>query len=252
MQDVLVADASRRTRKVNAYVSGIGATRRVVLYDTLLGEVPQAELEVVVAHELGPPARRHVAKGTALAMLGAASATLVVWALLADPQDPAVAPMILLISAVLELLALPFETALSRRWERVADRFSLDADRRPRRLSGACTASSRSRTSATSTRRGSLYLLLFSHPTAPERIASRPERGAGSRERPVLQSRPMPNIGPMELILLGVARGSHLRPGQAPRDRPARSGAATREFKDSVTGTGIRRRSRASTTCAAR
>src|SRR5262245_23343176 len=79
VSDVLVADASRRTRKVNAYVSGLGATRRVVLYDTLLQKVPQAELEVVVAHELGHRRARHVAKGTALAMLGAVLATLVVW-----------------------------------------------------------------------------------------------------------------------------------------------------------------------------
>ena len=162
---MLVADASRRTRKVNAYVSGIGATRRVVLYDTLLEKVPQAELEVVVAHELGHRRARHVAKGTALAMLGAALATLVVWALLPDPQDPAIAPKLLLITAVLDLLALPFQAALSRRWEREADRFSLDAtsdrdayravhhdlalanlgDLEPPRLA---------------------YLLLFSHPTA--------------------------------------------------------------------------------------
>ena len=96
VRDVLVADASRRTRKVNAYVSGIGATRRVVLYDTLLREVPQRELEVVVAHELGHRRARHVAKGTVLAMLGAAMGTLVIWALLPDPQDPAAAPLILL------------------------------------------------------------------------------------------------------------------------------------------------------------
>ena len=171
VRDVLVADASRRTRKVNAYVSGIGATRRVVLYDTLLREVPQPELEVVVAHELGHRRARHVAKGTVLAMLGAAAGTLVVWALLPDPQDPAIAPTLLLISAVLELLALPFEAALSRRWERVADRFSLDvtADREAFRAVHHELALANL---------GDLdpprlaYLLLFSHPTAPERIAA--------------------------------------------------------------------------------
>ena len=170
VEDVLVADASRRTRKVNAYVSGIGATRRVVLYDTLLEKVPQAELEVVVAHELGHRRARHVAKGTALAMLGAALATLVVWALLPDPQDPAIAPKLLLITAVLDLLALPFQAALSRRWERVADRFSLDttADRDAYRAMHHDLALANL---------GDLepprlaYLLLFSHPTAPERIA---------------------------------------------------------------------------------
>ena len=171
VREVLVADASRRTRKVNAYVSGIGATRRIVLYDTLLREMPQPELEVVVAHELGHRRARHVTKGTALAMLGAAAGTLVIWALLADPQDPAVAPLILLISAVLELAALPFEAALSRRWERVADRFSLD-------LTGDRDAFRDLHRKLAITNLGDLYpprwlyLLLFSHPTAPERLAA--------------------------------------------------------------------------------
>jgi STE24 endopeptidase len=171
VRDVLVADASRRTRTVNAYVSGIGATRRVVLYDTLLREVPRQELEVVVAHELGHRRARHVFKGTALAMLGAVVGTLVIWALVADPQDPAVAPKILLISAVLELIALPFEAALSRRWERVADRFSLD-------LTGDRDAFRALHRKLATANLGDLYpprvlyLLLFSHPTAPERLAA--------------------------------------------------------------------------------
>ncbi len=171
VRDVLVADASRRTRKVNAYVSGIGATRRVVLYDTLLREVPQRELEIVVAHELGHRRSGHVAKGTMLAMLGAAAGTLAIWALIPDPQDPAVAPRILLISAVLELVALPFEAALSRRWERVADRFSLD-------LTGDREAFRALHRKLATANLGDLYpprwlyLLLFSHPTAPERLAA--------------------------------------------------------------------------------
>jgi STE24 endopeptidase len=169
--DVLVADASRRTRKVNAYVSGIGATRRVVVYDTLLEKVPQAELEVVVAHELGHRRARHVAKGTALAMLGAAFATLVIWALLPDPQDPAIAPKLLLISTVLELLALPFGAALSRRWERVADRFSLDVTADPDAYRGMHHALALANLGDLQPPRLA-YVLLFSHPTAPERIAA--------------------------------------------------------------------------------
>src|SRR5262249_26332211 len=127
--------------------------------------------EVVVAHEFGHRRERHVAKGTALAMVGAAAGTLVVWALLANPQDPAVAPRILLITAVLELLALPFEAALSRRADRAAARFSLDlpSDR------DAFRALHRKLATANL---GDLYpprlvyLLLFSHPTPPERLAA--------------------------------------------------------------------------------
>src|SRR6266550_6000784 len=53
VREVLVADASRRTTKVNAYVSGIGRTRRVVVFNTLLDGSDPAAVEVVVAHELG-------------------------------------------------------------------------------------------------------------------------------------------------------------------------------------------------------
>ncbi|WP_345148322.1 M48 family metalloprotease [Nonomuraea rubra] len=63
VEDVLVADASRRTTALNAYVSGFGATRRIVVYDTLL-RAPQREVELVVAHELGHAKYDDVLYGT--------------------------------------------------------------------------------------------------------------------------------------------------------------------------------------------
>src|SRR5437764_3277759 len=126
LRDVLVADASRRTRKLNAYVSGLGATRRVVLFDTLLAAEEPRRIELVVAHELGHRRARHVAKGTLLGMAGAAATVIVVWALVSHPADPRQAPLVLLLATALELAALPLGSAISRRWERQADRFSLD------------------------------------------------------------------------------------------------------------------------------
>jgi STE24 endopeptidase len=61
---VLVNDASRRTVTANAYVSGLGASRRIVLYDTLLRDFPREQVLVVVAHELAHVKHRHVLKGT--------------------------------------------------------------------------------------------------------------------------------------------------------------------------------------------
>src|SRR5919199_2930359 len=107
VRDVLVADASRRTRKVNAYVSGLGATRRVVLFDTLLREAEPREVELVVAHELGHRRARHVAQGTLLGMAGAALAVVVLWAVVSHPGDLRNAPLVLLLAEALELLALP-------------------------------------------------------------------------------------------------------------------------------------------------
>ena len=99
VRDVLVADASRRTTKVNAYVSGLGKTRRVVLYDTLLEAADEGELKLVVAHELGHRRERHIVKATVGAMAGAALWVVLLWALLGSRiSSPRELPLVLLIS----------------------------------------------------------------------------------------------------------------------------------------------------------
>ena len=171
VRDVLVADASRRTRKVNAYVSGLGATRRVVLFDTLLAAEEPRQIELVVAHELGHRRARHVAKGTLLGMAGAAAAMLVVWALVSHPGDPRQAPVVLLLVTALELAMLPVGSAISRRWERQADRFSLDLTHDPEAFETTHVRLAESNLSDLAPPRP-VYALLFTHPTAPERIAA--------------------------------------------------------------------------------
>ncbi len=81
VRDVLVADASRRTRAVNAYVSGLGPTRRIVVYDTLLREAPDSEVESVVAHELGHAKSGDVVTGTIIGALGAGAAVCALYLL---------------------------------------------------------------------------------------------------------------------------------------------------------------------------
>jgi STE24 endopeptidase len=171
VRDVLVADASRRTRKVNAYVSGLGATRRVVLFDTLLAAEEPRQIELVVAHELGHRRARHVAKGTLLGMAGAAAAVLVLWAVVSDPGDPRQAPVVLLLVTALELAALPLGAAVSRRWERQADGFSLDLTQDAEAFETAQVRLAATNLSDLDPPRPA-YALLFTHPTAPERIAA--------------------------------------------------------------------------------
>jgi STE24 endopeptidase len=171
VRDVLVADASRRTRKVNAYVSGIGSTRRVVVFDTLLERSRPRELKVVVAHELGHRRARHVALGTALGMAGAAVFVLLVWAVVRNPGDPASVPLVLLVAALLELAVLPLGAAFSRRWERSADRFSLELTRDAEAFETAHRELALANLSDLDPPRW-LYRLLFTHPTPPERIAA--------------------------------------------------------------------------------
>jgi len=77
---VLVSDASRRTTAANAYVSGLGGSRRIVLYDTLLRDFPRDQVRVVVAHELSHVRHRHVLKGTAWGAALAGPACLLILA----------------------------------------------------------------------------------------------------------------------------------------------------------------------------
>ena len=168
VRDVLVADASRRTRKHNAYVSGIGSTRRVVVFDTLLGEAARRELEVVVAHELGHRRHRDIAKSTVLAMASAAVAVLVAWPL--DPT-PRRIPVLLLVWGVLEVATLPLTAAFSRRLERRADRFALDLTRDVDAFESAFRRLATANLSDLDPPR-LVYALLFTHPTPAERLAA--------------------------------------------------------------------------------
>jgi Zn-dependent protease with chaperone function len=171
VREVLVADASRRTTKVNAYVSGIGRTRRVVVFDTLLEAADPAAVQVVVAHELGHRRDGHVVKLTVLAMAGAAVAVAVLWAVLGTwVADPRTLPDALLLLLTLELAALPAGAWLSRRYERAADRCSLDLTEDPAAFARAHAGLARRNLSDLDPPRP-VYVVLFSHPTPPERLA---------------------------------------------------------------------------------
>ena len=138
IQDVLVADASRRTTTLNAYVSGFGDTRRVVVYDNLVNDLPPAEARVVIAHELAHAKHNDVLLGTGLGAVGVIFGVSLL-ALVLDstwvrrradvegPADPAAVPLILALSAVAMLLVSPVESTTSRAIEVRADRDSLVA-----------------------------------------------------------------------------------------------------------------------------
>ena len=150
VRDVLVSDASRRTTRVNAYVSGVGGTRRVVVYDTLLrpgGQEPVAaeredEVALVLAHELAHVAHRDVLWSTvAGALLTGAGVLVVNWLLglgwvrdllqVGGLGDPLVTPGLLLLGAVGGLLASPLASAVSRWAEARADWTALEVSRDP-------------------------------------------------------------------------------------------------------------------------
>ncbi|MFL6072302.1 MAG: M48 family metallopeptidase [Mycobacteriales bacterium] len=181
VSDVLVADASRRTTALNAYVSGFGASRRIVVYDTLLRDASPEEVRLVVAHELGHAKRQDVLYGTVLGALGAAAAMVAAYLLLGwsrllaaagvdGPGDARVLPLLFLLAALAGLATQPAQAWVSRQIEARADRHALDLTRDPdtfvtmqKRL--AVTNLSDLDPNPVD------YLLFTDHPTAPGRIA---------------------------------------------------------------------------------
>ncbi|MET8259536.1 M48 family metalloprotease [Micromonospora sp. NPDC005205] len=136
VRDVLVADASRRTRAVNAYVSGLGPTRRVVVYDTLLREATPAEVTAVVAHELGHAKDSDVAAGTLTGALGAAAAVVALYLLgswgpllrlagVDSVAQPRAFPLLVALVTVAGLVVAPVQALMSRRVEARADAHAL-------------------------------------------------------------------------------------------------------------------------------
>lgn len=168
VQEVLVADASKRTTKVNAYVSGLGASRRVVVWDTLLSAVGTPEIEVVVAHELGHRKLRHVAKFSAVAMALAAAVVVLVRLVIGTPSAGELPTAVLLVLAAQAVIA-PFFAAYSRRYERQADRFALDVTRDLSAFEHVMIELAKRNLGDLRPPRLA-YLFLFSHPTAPERL----------------------------------------------------------------------------------
>lgn len=136
VSEVLVADASRRTTTLNAYVSGLGGTRRVVIYDNAVSGLTPRQFRTILAHELAHARYQDVVVGTVLGATGAVlGVTLIALALdsrrirrrtgVRGPTDPAAAPLVLALVAFGLLLASPVESAISRAIEARADRTAL-------------------------------------------------------------------------------------------------------------------------------
>ena len=127
----LRSDASRRTTTLNAYVSGFGSTRRVVLFDTLVDDADRGEVIAVVAHELAHARHDDVLVGSVLGALAAAGGVGLLALLVGrrraagerdmDPRCPEVVPRVLALVAVAGLLVSPVQSTISRLVETRAD-----------------------------------------------------------------------------------------------------------------------------------
>ena len=189
---VWIADQSRKSRTANAALAGLGRTRRIILFDTLVSRFVPDEIEAVLAHELGHHVHHDVWRGLAVQ---ATLTTLALW--LADVllranaarlhldgvADPGGLPWLALVLGALGLVTTPLVNAFSRRLERAADDYALGlthdqggfvramerlaelnlAERRPHWLKEA---------------------LLYSHPSIERRIARATALSGAERSSP--------------------------------------------------------------------
>src|ERR1700751_214762 len=128
---------SEKSRKANAALTGLGATRRIILADTLLDHYSPEEIEAVLAHELGHHVHKHILKtifvqaGITLFGFWAANQVLHIaieqWNMFDTLSDFANLPLLVLVSTILSFLLMPAMNAYSRFNERQADRYAFQS-----------------------------------------------------------------------------------------------------------------------------
>jgi len=171
---------AEKTKKANAALAGIGGTRRILVSDTMLSEYSDDEIEVVLAHEIAHYVHGDIWKsiafesGLLVAGFYAAARTLQALASplgLSGVDDVAGVPLLLLAAGAVSLVMVPLAHAMSRAFERSADRFALDLTKNPsafisamRRLGAQNLAEEHPSKIA--------QWLFYSHPPLAERIAA--------------------------------------------------------------------------------
>jgi STE24 endopeptidase len=127
--EVYEVDASRRTIAANAYVTGLGPTKRVVLFDTLTERFSRDEVRVVVAHELAHVRHRDVLRGLVYGAVISPAAAFAVErvssSISAQLETPAAVPTLALAAALVTAPIGLIRNRLSRALERRADAYSL-------------------------------------------------------------------------------------------------------------------------------
>jgi STE24 endopeptidase len=178
-QTIEVMDGSKRSAHSNAFFTGFGRFRRIVLFDTLMAQLSQEELEAVLAHEIGHYRRGHIPKRLAtLALLQFGGFAAIAWLAQAPWFNPAfglpfgeTAPTFLLVGLLGGLVTFwftPVGNRVSRKHEYEADAFAREAMGGPAALSGALRKLSQKNLSNLTPH--PLYsAVYYSHPTLLER-----------------------------------------------------------------------------------
>jgi STE24 endopeptidase len=173
---------SAETKTVNAYVTGLGTTKRIVLWDTILAKLEPDQIEFVVAHEIGHFVLHHV---LALILLATVLATVSFYVIhrvagrlilrfgprfgFSRLSDPASLPLLVLLGTLVSVISAPAVLAFSRHLEHEADRFALELTRNNRAAALAFIRIQEENLSVP--RPGPPYMMWrASHPSLAERV----------------------------------------------------------------------------------
>ena len=171
---------ANKTKKANAALAGVGNTRRILVSDTMLAEYSDEEIEVVLAHELAHHVHGDIWKGvvfeSALILAGFYLASRLLSVLvgplgLRGVADPAGLPLLLLAAGGVSLAMVPIAHAMSRRFERSADRYALRLTRNPSAFISAMRRLG-AQNLAEDQPSKIVQWLFYSHPPIKERIAA--------------------------------------------------------------------------------
>lgn len=133
---IFIMDGSKRSKHSNAYFTGIGRTKRIVLYDTLIQTLDEDELISVLAHEIGHEKKQHTKKILVFSLIGSVIGFFVLSLLLqfppffkafgfAGPSYHAVLILLMFCSGPFTFFLKPLFSVLSRKYEYEADRFAV-------------------------------------------------------------------------------------------------------------------------------
>jgi STE24 endopeptidase len=179
---IFMIDASRRSRHGNAYFTGFGPVKRIVLFDTLVATMSEDEVLAVLAHEIGHEKRHHVRKSLAISIaLGLAGfwvlSLVIPWTPLYEAfgfgraSSHAILVVLSLAAGPLTFPFRPLASLLSRRHEYEADRYAVDGTGGAQGMVSALLRLSKDNlTNLTPHPWYSFYH--YSHPTAAERVAA--------------------------------------------------------------------------------
>jgi len=171
---ILVADASKKTNRVNAYFTGVGKTKRIVIYDNLLNQYTKKEVLSVIAHEVGHWKYKHIVKNIAMGAAGIIILFFIMYSLKSGLQLGTSVKLVLILFILFGLISyitMPLQNFVSRYFEGQADKTAVELTADPQTQVFMLEKLARSNLANVKPNNIVKYLI-YSHPPIMERINS--------------------------------------------------------------------------------